>query len=165
MMVMVIVLFFHLTYASFVSQEQGGNRTVGGCWGATSIWGSGVTVVRGVSPLSLQPPGLGFTANPLPISLSSYPFYPPLCGLFSHGQNATKIDQGSGQVFSKKKHCEAWKGPEIAFLMSLSGPLQFHHMYCPMKSAGKTGVISGGQLWWVSGEHFLRWLTTGASCS
>ena len=61
--------------------------------GSTSISRSGVSVVRGVSPMSPEPPGLGFTANPTPISPSFYPFYPPLCGLFSHGQQkATKLD-------------------------------------------------------------------------
>ena len=84
---MVIVAFFHL----FPWSKGEWNRW----WllGATSIWRSGVTVV---SPLSLQPPGPGFTtclAHPTPISPPTQ-FHPPLCGLFSHGQNATKLDQG-----------------------------------------------------------------------
>ena len=66
--------------------------------GATSISGSGVTVVRIVSPLSPPPPGLGFTANP-PHQFSQLLHWrvSTLWLVFTrskHGQNATKLDQG-----------------------------------------------------------------------
>ena len=67
--------------------------------GATSISGSGVTVVRIVSPLSPPPPGLGFTANPPHLSaspLESLHFvacFHTVKARSKHGQNATKLDQ------------------------------------------------------------------------
>ena len=95
-----MIAFFHLLLSHLFLKSKGGIEqlvVVGG----QLLSEDQVSPLSGVSlQVSLQPPGLGFTANPLPISLSSYPFHPPLCGLFSHGQNATKLDQGSRQVFS-----------------------------------------------------------------
>ena len=63
----------------------------------SSICGSGVRVVRDVSAVSREPPGLGFTASPSPISQLPPVVPPPALWLVftrsKHGQNATKLDQ------------------------------------------------------------------------
>ena len=72
----------------------------------SSICGSGVRVVRDVSAVSREPPGLGFTASPSPISQLP-PVPPPALWLVFTRSSGHKIRPGfqyRGQITTNQNH-------------------------------------------------------------